>query len=372
MNDYNIEVLNLNNYITPVVDIHIGKKFITNGVNNDFFKYIKDRYNGSPTNAGIINSYVNYIIGEGLIEISNFNINKYISKRDIRLICQDYKLYGQFTLQIIWSQGSKVLKEEPYPIQFKHINTEKIGLNLDESGDINGYWYSFNWSQQTRYKPRLYPKFDGVYKDNAIELLTFNRISSEPYFPQPDYLSGLQYAHLEEELSNSAINHVLNGFSAGKVINCKGGVPPTDELRETYKNKIIEKLTGTTNKNKTIVSFSNGIDGGNEIEVTNIQIDQLDAQLVYFSEEAERKIFKAHSVVNPILFGSNDKSGFGNNKDEMKEALKTLYRSNINPMREVIIDSLEYLMGFSEPNISLKFKDFEELRIEEEVKNNIL
>jgi hypothetical protein len=93
----------------------------------------------------------------------------------------------------------------------------------------------------------------------------------------------------------------LNGFSAGKVINCKGGVPPTDELRETYKNKIIEKLTGTTNKNKTIVSFSNGIDGGNEIEVTNIQIDQLDAQLVYFSEEAERKIFKAHSVVNPIL-----------------------------------------------------------------------
>jgi hypothetical protein len=47
----------------------------------------------------------------------------------------------------------------------------------------------------------------------------------------------------------------------------------------------------------------------------------------------------------------------------MKEALKTLYRSNINPMREVIIDSLEYLIGF-EPNISLKFKDFEELRIE--------
>jgi archaellum biogenesis ATPase FlaH len=61
-----------------------------------------------------------------------------------------------------------------------------------------------------------------------------------------------------------------------------------------------------------------------------------------------------------LYFGSNDKSGFGNNKDE-KEALKTLYRSNINPMREVIIDSLEYLIGFSEPNISLKFKDFEEL-----------
>jgi hypothetical protein len=131
------------------------------------FKYIKDRYNGSPTNAGIINSYVNYIIGEGLIEISNFNINKYISKRDI-LICQDYKLYGQFTLQIIWSQGSKVLKKNL--IRYNLNIYWKIGLNLDESGDINGYWYSFNWSQQTRYKPRLYQNLMEFIK---IMLLNF-------------------------------------------------------------------------------------------------------------------------------------------------------------------------------------------------------
>jgi hypothetical protein len=57
-------------------------------------------------------------------------------------------------------------------------------------------------------------------------------ISSEPYFPQPDYLSGLQYAHLEE-LSNSAINHVLNGFSAGSNV-VKSGVP-TDELERLKK-----------------------------------------------------------------------------------------------------------------------------------------
>jgi hypothetical protein len=36
MNDYNIEVLNLNNYITPVVDIHIGKVY--HQWSNDFFQ----------------------------------------------------------------------------------------------------------------------------------------------------------------------------------------------------------------------------------------------------------------------------------------------------------------------------------------------
>lgn len=372
MNDYNeIEVINLNNYIMPSSIPYLGSKYILNGINHSFFQYIKERYYGSPTNASIINSYVNYIIGEGLVEKSGFNINRYISKKDLRLICQDFKMYGQFSIQVIWSQGSKLLKQEPRPIQFKHINTERIGLSLGKDGKVDAYWYCFDWKFQGRYRPTLYPKFTGEYTGNDVEIINFSRISSEPYYPQPDYISGLQWSQVEEELSNSAINHVLNGFSAGKIINCRGGVPPTEELREEYKNKIIEKLTGSSNKNKAIVNFSNGLDSGSDIEVTNLQIDQLDAQLVYFSTEAQTKLLMAHSVVNPILFGIKDSTGLGNNADEMTQALKTLYRSNINPMREVIIDALEWLLSFSEDNLSLEFKDFEELTVVDEPKNNI-
>ena len=288
----------------------------------------------------------------------------------MRLICQDFKMYGQFSIEVVWSQGSEKFKIGQKPIKFKHINTEKIGLKLDVKGKVCGYWYSFDWKNQGRYPPTLFPKFTGEYNGNDIELITFTRISSEPYFPQPDYVAGLQYAHLEEELSNASINHVRNGFSGGTIINIKGGVPPTEEERQRVSKKIIEKLTGSDNQNKCFVSFSNGLDTGQNIEVTTLQVKNLDAQYVYFSEEAERKIFKAHSVVNPILFGSNDKSGFGNNADEMTEALKTLYRSNINPMREVIIDSLEWLMSFSEPNIELAFKDFKELDVDDIPKNN--
>lgn len=364
-----IDVINLNNYVLPNVVVNVGTKFILNGDNNSFFKYIEERYNGSPTNAGIIKSYVNYIIGQGLSDRFGINVNKYISKTDLRLICNDFKLYGQYAVQVIWSQGSKILKEEPKPLLIKHIPVNKIGFNQDRMGNIDGYWYSFDWENKARYKPQLFQKFDGIYKDNPIEIFYVKSISSQPYFATPDYLSGLQYAHLEEELSNAAINHVLNGFSAGKIINVIGGSNPSEELKEEYRRQILSKLTGSNNTNKAIISYSNGIEGG-EIKVENLEPTQYDEIFTNFTELAERKIFAAHSVTNPILFGIRDGSGLGSNKDEMIQALKTLYQSNINPMREVIIDGLEYVLKFIEPNIQLEFKDFEELIVDSTTQNN--
>jgi hypothetical protein len=41
-----------------------------------------------------------------------------------------------------------------------------------------------------------------------LELLTFNRISSEPYFPQPDYLSGLSICTFVKKNFLNSANHV--------------------------------------------------------------------------------------------------------------------------------------------------------------------
>lgn len=355
-----IHIINLNNYVLPDLTPFRTRKWILNGENNSFFQYIKDRYVGSPTNSGIINSYVNYIISDGLIDKNGGNVGKYISKKDLKLICQDFKIYGQYSVEVIWSQGSKLLGVEPKPIKINYIPTRKLGLSLDKRGDVDGYWYSFDWENQNKYKPEFYKKFNGIYDEkHPMEMLTVSRISSEDYFSNPDYLAGMQWAQIEEELSNSAINHIENGFSAGKIINCKGGVPPTEELKQEVRNKIINKLTGSGNKNKLIVSFSNGLDGGNEIDVTTLEVAGLDAQLVYFSEEAQRKLFISHSVTNPILFGIPSPSGFSSASEDRITSLDHLYQSNINPMRGEIIDGLEYIFKYAEPDFKLEFQNFE-------------
>ena len=286
LKSYIVSPIDFSNYILPDKTNYIGKKYILNGEQNSFFRYVKERYLGSTTNSSVIDKIVGYVIGGGLTDLSGQNINKFISKRDLRLIVQDFKIYGQYSIQVIWSQGSKLLKEEAKPIKIKHIPTDKIGLNVNSIGEIDGYWYSFDWTNTSKYKPKLFKKFDGIYtEDNNIEILTVNRISPEPYFPQPDYLSGLQYSHLEEELSNSHLSYILNDFSIGTIIVAKGGVPATEELRQKYAKDLLQAICGSSNKKKPMVYFTNSLES--DIEIKRLEVNNLDTQLVYFSEEAK-------------------------------------------------------------------------------------
>ena len=62
----NIVLLTLGNYVRPKIVENKSRNWVLNGKNNSFYQYIIDRYNGSPTNAAIINSYVDLIYGKGL------------------------------------------------------------------------------------------------------------------------------------------------------------------------------------------------------------------------------------------------------------------------------------------------------------------
>ena len=66
MSKDNIIFLELNNYVRPKIQENKSKNWVLNGRNNEFYQYIIDRRNGSPTNATIINSFVNLIYGKGL------------------------------------------------------------------------------------------------------------------------------------------------------------------------------------------------------------------------------------------------------------------------------------------------------------------
>jgi hypothetical protein len=365
----NIQIVKFSKHQPVDIEPIISRKWVTNGIDNDnFFRY-KDAYDDSPTNQSIINSIVNYIYGEGLIDslgkivynedgsiISDTrktNISKYISKEDVRLIVNDYKTFGGLCVQIIWNSNPADKK----PVLFKYFPVFKLGLNIDEQMDVNGYWYSYDWTLRGKYRPVFYPKYTGTYVDGQeIELLVIQRPTSNNFFSQPDYLSCIPYCELEGELANSSINHVRNGFQGSKVVNCNNGVPPTEELKREYKHKIIKDLTGTDNTNKVIVSFNPDRDKG--IEVTDINVPELNQQYVYFSEEAERKIVSGHSFPQVLMSSSKISNVLGNYADEIETTTAMFYRKTITPMREVIIDGLQPLFKAAGSTAELEFLDF--------------
>jgi len=359
LNEFVIFDAKFSNYVLPTIKPRLGTEWLTNGDKNSFFTYIYDRYTGSCVNSAIINSFANYLYGDGLIDENGINIKQYISNRDLKLICLDFKMYGQYTVEITWSQGSSMLGVVPKPIKIKWKSTAKFALNLDENCDVNGYWFSKDWKNTTTYKPVFYKKFDGQYDENhPIEVLTVNRISPNDYFPNPHYISGLQWAYVSEELTNTSANYITNGMSAGKIVNCTGGKIPTEEGRRAIVDKINNNLTGSKNANKVIVNFSDGTDG-NTITVENIEISNLDQTMVYYSTEASNQLFIAHGVVNPGLFGVIAATGFSSASDDRITSIKHLMQNNIKPMRVELLDGLEEILKVAEPDISLKFKDFD-------------
>lgn len=328
-----------------------GRKWVTNGVNNSNYKIYIDAYNDSPTNASIINAFVNYIYGCGLYDINGQNIKRYISDEDVLLLCQDYKLFGGYAVQVIWSLANK-------PLRIERIDIAKLGVNLDDNNVTNGYWYSWDWAMQYKYKPKFYPTYTGVYKGDDLEILVVKRPAREPFFPLPDYLAGIPWANVEGQLANAAKNHFLNAMTVLTVVNYNNGRIQEKEVAEKQANDVRNKITGTDNQSAVLVSFNEGIEEATTVD--QLSPPELNQQNVFYSEEAERKLIVAHSAP-PILFaGSNTGNGFSSNADEIATATRGLFRRHINPMREVIINGLNKVFNVIDSTIDLDFEDFKE------------
>ena len=59
-------IVNLSNYTSPEIKEVRNKDWVSYGQDNDYYQYLIDRYNGSPTNNAIVNGLSEMIFGKGL------------------------------------------------------------------------------------------------------------------------------------------------------------------------------------------------------------------------------------------------------------------------------------------------------------------
>ena len=346
---------NFSNFLPVDVKPVFYRNWVTNGENNKTFKIFKDAYDDSPTNASIINGYISYIFAEGLIDKGGINIDKYISQEDTQLAIADLKMYGGFSLQVIWNKNESNRK----PLRVEYMPIYKLGINYEQTTNVvDGYWFSYDWENKYKYKPTFYPKFTGTYIEGQnLEVLYVRRPTSEPFFPIPDYLSGVNWARMEGEIANSGYNYFRNTLSELTVVNVNNGYIEDEELAQQKANKMREDVTGSDKSGRVLVRFNDTAEDA--IVIDRIAPSEMSQHNVFYSEEAERMLIKAHSAP-PILFsGSNSGSGFSSNADEREIALKDLYRRNINPFRLTFLNGVYEVFKLIDDNIKLDFKDFE-------------
>jgi hypothetical protein len=356
--------VNLANFNSPVIDEVKGKEWITYGADNNYYQYLIDRYNGSPTNSAIVNAVSQMIYGKGLDATdSNRKPNQYAQMKSlfsndaVRKLVYDLKLMGQCAIQVIYSKNrSSIAQIEHFPIET--LRAEKA----NEDGDVEAYYYFNNWANmKPSDEPQRIPAFG--YSNESIEILYVKPYRAGFYYYSPvDYQGGLQYAELEENISNFHLNNIQNGLAPSMLINFNNGTPDEDQ-RKRIEKSIIEKYSGSSNSGKFILSFNDNADTAATIET--VQLSDAHNQYQFLSDESSRKIMVSHRVVSPMLLGIKDSTGLGNNADEIKTASTLMDNTVIRPFQDLIIDSFNKILAFNEISLSLYFKTLQPLEFTE-------
>jgi len=358
MND--LRIVNLSTYTTPDIVEKSNKDWVSYGADNNYFKYLIDRYNGSPTNNAIINGMSEMIYGRGLDALnSNKKPDQYASmisllhKDMVRKLCYDLKLMGQCSMQVIYSKDRKSIA------QVEHIPVENLRAEkCNDKGEIEGYFYSDDWSKVKNVdQTTRIPSF-GSSKENIEIIYVKPYRAGYKYYSSPDYAGGLQYAELEQEISNYHLNNILNGLAPSMLINFNNGTPNAEE-RQALENRIYSKFSGSSNAGKFILAFNDNPESAATIEP--IQLSEAHQQYQFLSDESSKKVMVSHRVVSPMLLGIKDNSGLGNNAEELKTASTLMDNTVIRPFQMLLIDAFDSILAYNQMSLKLYFKTLQPL-----------
>ena len=228
----------------------------------------------------------------------------------------------------------------------------------NDKGEIEAYYYSDNWQKVKNVKDcTRIPAFG--YSNEPIEIVYVKPYrAGYKYYSSPDYQGGLQYAELEEEISNYHLNNILNGLAPSMLINFNNGTPNAEE-RQMLENRIYQKFSGSSNAGKFILAFNDNPESAATIEP--IQLSDAHNQYQFLSDESGKKIMVAHRVVSPMLLGIKDSTGLGNNADELKTASILMDNTVIRPFQTLLIDAFDSILAYNNISLKLYFKTLQPL-----------
>ena len=362
MND--LTVVNLSNYASPEIVESSNKEWVSFGSNNDYFSYLIQRYEGSPTNNAIINSISLMIYGRGLDATNSSKkpeqyaqMISLLKKDMVKNLSHDLKLMGQCAMQVIYSKDKKTIARVEH-IAVENLRAEKC----NDKGEIEAYYYSDNWAKVRNVSNTVRIPAFGFSKENIEIVYVKPYRAGYKYYSSVDYAGCLEWAETEQLVSNFHLNNTMNSFSPNTLIQFNNGTPNAEE-RQMLENRITEKFTGTSGA-KFVLSFNDNPEAAATVDTLAIS----DAHNTYnfVSEEATRKIMVGHRVTSPMLMGIGTQgTSLGSNADELKTASLLFDNTVIQPFQTLLTDAFDAILAYNQISLKLYFKTLQPLEFKD-------
>lgn len=357
MND--LRVVNLSTYTSPTISEKTNQDYVSYGEDNNYFQYLIDRYNGSPTNNAIINGVSEMIYGRGLDATNSSKkpeqyaqMISLFHKECVRKLCFDLKLMGSCAMQVIYSKDrSKIARVEHMPVET--LRAEKC----NDKGEIEAYYYHPDWAKHKRNDVLTRIPVFGTSKESIEIIYVKPYRAGYKYYSSVDYQGVLSWCKTEEEVAIYHLNNTCNSFSPNTLLQFNNGTPNAEE-RQMIEHRIKEKFTGSGGA-KFVLAFNDNAESAATVET--LQISEAHNTYQYVSEECTKKIMVGHRVVSPMLLGIKDNSGLGNNADELKTASILMDNMVIRPFQTLLIDAFDQILAYNSISLNLYFKTLQPL-----------
>jgi hypothetical protein len=358
----NISVVHLAEYNLPSIVENNHKDYIEFGADNLYPQYLIELYNGSSINNAIIKGVAAMIYGEGVDATDKedddvkkgdwLKLQNLLLKNEDVLKCLafDLKLFGMCYVNTIWNRPRTEI------VEIRHVPAQYIRSGkADSFGKISQYYYSPDWSNPRKNKPRVYNSFNSQDRTNASQILCIKDYSPGSfYYSTPDYQGSTSYIQLDMEVAQFHLSNIKSGMFPSLAISMSNGIPSREE-RRTIERQINQKFGGSGNAGKILLTFNDGKETTPEIVPINANDNSEKYQ--FLAQETTRKIMTGHRVVSGLLFGvKGDGTGFGNNADELRDSFSLFMNSVIKPMQNTLLNGLKPILRVNDINLDLYFK----------------
>ena len=312
--------------ISDIVDRKTNNKWVSWGEDNKLPYILWDNYLKNSTLSSIVNSMVDYIMGEG-VECS-------INVPDLQKTIFDFILFGGFALEGIRNKKGDV-------VLLNYINV--MNVRVDEK--LTTAYISNKWK--------------GYTGDNIITLPLFNNKEKQPHFiyyfrgnltrginPIPCYISAFKSILILNNTREFHIKNLENGFSASSLISINNGTIKRKEL-EDIQQKLEYNYQGSVNAGKVIII--NAPDKEHAPTIQRLQADDFGDQYFALQDSSINDLYTAFRI-NPVLLGVNVPTGFS--AVEYENIFKLYNKTVIKPLQKNIIKA------FNDMGVDLSFTDF--------------
>jgi capsid portal protein len=322
--------------VPDIIDKKTNKRWVNWGEDNKLPNYLWDCYLKCSNLQAIVNSFCNYISGDG-IEIKKYFNSIYAAEtleEVIQKCIMDYVIFGGFAVECIRSTIGDV-------VRVNYIDVQNVRLNEDlTTAFLSNKWGSYSGKNMIEL-----PLFDSDKKQNHF-ILYYRGSITRNINPIPIWISSLKSVEVLNQTRNFNLNNIVNNFSGGAVIAFNGTQLKSKEMKE-IKEKLEDNYTGSTNAGKMLVI--NNPNGEGKVEVTRLQPDNMGDLYKNLQDSSEHDLFVSFRI-NPMLLGLNESTGFA--AQEFENAFVLFNTTVIKPIQN------NFSKTFKKIGIEISFKDF--------------